>query len=81
MDLMDSATKITTKEDFIMFLKLFYEDVARNKGKWENLDLVDFLFAMERFLSSSTEKSLVVIDFKPTWELFAKILITSAIYE
>lgn len=81
MDLMDFAEKVNSKEDFIEFLKLFYSDLIQNVNEWENRDLESFLFAMGRFLEESTEKSLVVVDFTPSWKMFAELLITTSIYE
>ena len=81
MSLMDFADKIETKDDFVLFLKLFQTDLIHNGGDWENPDLESFLEAMEAFLSGSTEKSLVVFDCTPSWKMFAELLMVTSIYE
>jgi hypothetical protein len=71
----------TTKERFLAFLNEFIKHFHNNKDNWENPELDRFLEAMEAFLTSSTEKSLVKVDFTPSWKLFASILYTASIYE
>jgi len=81
MGLMEIAREIKNKEDFVKFLHAFNEDFLNNNKKWENPELGRYLEAMERFLESSTNKSISKIDFTPSWSLFAKIMITASIYE
>jgi hypothetical protein len=73
--------KINTKEDFIRFLDWFYNDLNKNGQKWENRNIGEFLLAMQAFLKDSTEKSLVVVDFTPSWKMFAIVLMAGRVYE
>ena len=70
-----------TKEGFLIFLEAFIERFHTNIDEWENPELGRYLEAMEAFVSSSTDKSLVKVDFTSSWILFARILYTASIYE
>ncbi|HVW16180.1 MAG TPA: hypothetical protein VHB54_20280 [Mucilaginibacter sp.] len=62
-------------------MKSFNKDLIDNLDSWENRDLENFLSAIENFLIESTEKSLVVVDFTPSWDLFATLLYAGKNYE
>ena len=81
MEAFEFIENIETKEDFIDFLKELQDDYHANLDGWENPDLPRYLEAMEAFLTSSTEQSLVKVDFTPSWKLFAQIMLTASIYE
>lgn len=81
MSIYEFAEKIRDKNDFVIFLKMFLDDYQNNSEKWENVELDYYLEAMSAFLESSTEKSLVKMDFTPSWSLFAQIMIVASIYE
>ncbi|HSZ31889.1 MAG TPA: hypothetical protein VK772_01190 [Puia sp.] len=70
-----------TKEGFLIFLEAFIKRFYNNNDEWENLELGRYLEAVEAFVASSTDKSLVNVDFTPSWSLFARILFTASIYE
>lgn len=72
---------IKNKQDFIQFMKSLNKDLIQNPGDWENRDLKSFLSAIENFLIESTEESLVVVDFTPSWDLFATLLYMGKNYE
>lgn len=81
MDIVEIAEQVKNKEDFVFFLQALINDFTNNKEEWENPELGRYLEAMERFLDSSTDKSINKIDFTPSWSLFAIIMITASIYE
>ena len=81
MDVATIAKNVKSKEDFIIFLSALTTDLQNNSNEWENIDLVRYFDAMQRFLEDSTEKSLEKIDFTPSWSLFAKVLLVASIYE
>ena len=81
MDITELARKIESKEDFIVFLQELQKDFLNNPQEWENTELCEYLEAMEGFLIGSTENSLNKIDFTPSWNLFARIMIVASIYE
>ena len=72
---------IEDKQDFIQFMRSLNKDLIQNPDTWENRDLGSFLSAIENFLIESTEKSLVVVDFTPSWDLFATLLYAGKNYE
>ena len=72
---------VKTKEDFIHFLQQLQNDFYNNRKEWENVELSTYLNAMEGFLTDSTDKSVVKIDFTPSWKLFASIMTAASIYE
>lgn len=81
MDIHELADNLKSKEDFIVFLQEFQRDFRDNHDKWENPELGRYLEAMEAFMSGSTGKSMVRVDFTPSWSLFAYIMIAASIYE
>jgi len=81
MDINDFAGSVKSKEDFIVFLQKLQEDLLVNPNEWENVQLDRYLEAMEAFLASSTEKSLVPMDFTPSWSMFAQVMIAASVYE
>jgi predicted transcriptional regulator len=81
MQITELAQCIQSKEDFIEFLKALIDDYENRQEEWENLELGRYFNAMERFLESSSDKSISKIDFTPSWKLFARIMIAAAVYE
>ncbi|RAJ02329.1 hypothetical protein LX64_03340 [Chitinophaga skermanii] len=81
MDVTDFIDRINNKEDFVKFLSLFINDFQTNIDSWENRSIEDFLYAMKAFLEASKPNSMHKIDMTPSWQLFAKVLIASSIYE
>jgi hypothetical protein len=81
MSIVEIAEQVKNKEDFVNFLQALIDDFINNKERWENPELGRYLEAMERFLDSSTDKSINKIDFTPSWNLFATIMFTASIYE
>lgn len=82
MQLEDFVNTINSKEDFVNFLKLFLNDYSNNISEWENNKLESYLngiygFTMdiEGFLGFETN------NLKPTWKLFAQILLAARVYE
>lgn len=69
---------VENKQDFEEFLSLLKEDFEKNSQTWENDRLELFLDALYgyNFGTNSEEK-----DIKPTWKLFAEILLAAKVYE
>lgn len=78
---MTIAEQVKDKESFVEFLQALSEDLSSNKEGWENLELERYLEAMERFLRDSQDGSANRVDFTPSWNLFAKIMIAASLYE
>ena len=82
MQLEDFVNNIKSKEDFLAFLRLLVINNDTNKYEWENKDLesflngmIGFVFDIEGFLKTDVQ------DLKPTWKLFAEILLAAKVYE
>ena len=80
-DIVELAEKASNKEDFVSFLQALVDDLRTDKQSWENDELERYLEAMGRFLKDPSDKSITQIDFKPSWALFARIMIAASIYE
>jgi hypothetical protein len=81
MNIAELANQVKSKEDFIFFLQELQKDLAHNSERWENPQLDNYLEAMEAFLTGSTDRSLVKVDFTPSWSLFANIMLVASMYE
>lgn len=81
METHDIAEQVKSKQDFIEFLQVLFNDYKKNKEEWENPELGRYIEAMERFLTDSVDKSMNKIDFTPSWSLFARIMVAASIYE
>ncbi len=83
MDIYDYADTIFSKEDFEKFTKLLLIDFTDNKQEWENQNLEEYLSGIWGFVMG-LEGYLNVKegqDIKPTWKLFADILLAAIVYE
>jgi hypothetical protein len=79
------SIEVNDRKSFIIFLKLYYQDLLNNKSLWENKDLKDFLEAMIRYTKDidgyyiNSDQSI-----NPeiaSWKLFADILKGTRVYE
>lgn len=75
---------ISSKDDFIEFLKLLISDFKSNSGEWENKNLESYLGAvaswtddMEGYYISHNLPIPKDVD----WKTFATILLAAKIYE
>lgn len=85
MDIYDYASSIETKQEFDKFLEMLYEDFIRNRDKWENNTLERFLEALSTisrdYQNVLNGDNLIVSADKPTWKMFANILLGAIVYE
>ena len=81
--LADLAKEISTKEDFVAFLRLLRKDFHQEKDEWENQTLEQFLEGLYGFSGDMdgyySGKDIDVQ--KPSWRLFAEVLLASRVYE
>ena len=82
MQLEDFVNNISSKEDFVAFLKLLLKDHSNNIEEWENNNLDSYLNGIYGFTTDIDGfLKLEINDLKPTWKLFAQILLAAKIYE
>ena len=85
IDLDEMAENIETKDDFENFLKSLEEDFIANKKDWENDNLANFLNALcaySKGIEGYYQNMSIPFDReKPTWKLFAEILLGAKIYQ
>jgi hypothetical protein len=81
MSIVEIAEQVKDKDSFVGFLQALTDDHSNNKDEWENPELGRYLEAMAAFLHGSVNKSINKIDFTPSWNLFARIMIAASIYE
>lgn len=74
-----------TRLQFITFLEEFKQNLDQNSKSWKNINLSDFLEAMQRYtedLQGYYDNLKIDRDADiPTWENFQTILLGAAIYE
>jgi hypothetical protein len=73
---------VTSREEFVSFVKLMRNDLAADPDDWENITLDDFLEALsawvndsERYFSSETPQPHL------SWRNVAQILLAASAYE
>ena len=77
---------VNDKQTFISFLSLFREDLNNNIAAWENVNLPNFLEALERYTQDiqgyydSSDQSEENAN-EASWKRFADILKGARIYE
>ena len=83
--LVDVAAGISSREEFIQFLSELSANLASHGDEWENGSLELFLGAMKRFTERADgyyQDIGEAIDCdKPSWRLFADILLAAKVYE
>lgn len=73
------------REEFSKFLLQLQTDLEENPQNWENRTLFDFLEAMSRYtidiqqFYKNTEQNINAD--KPSWQVFADIMLGAKIYE
>ena len=80
----EKLEKISTKNDFISFLKEYVIYIKDNKSLLENQTIEDFLESMIGFTGSSENyyKNFNIDSEKLSkWKIFADILMASSVYE
>jgi hypothetical protein len=81
-----NSINVNDKVSFIEFLNLFRKDLKLNKDKWANVQLDDFLEAMERYTEDiqgyyDNTGQLEENADEASWKQFADILQGARIYE
>ena len=77
---------VNDRASFIAFIQLFRRDLKVNKDKWENIELEDFLEAMERYIEDidgyyDNTGQLEENADQASWKRFADIFQGARIYE
>jgi hypothetical protein len=81
------TSNITTREDFVRFLRFLYHTYLHEGSTWENAKLKEFLEALTCYTEDiPTYKKNNEIDIhadpdNPSWKVFADILIGATLYE
>jgi hypothetical protein len=75
MSIYEIAENVKTRKDFEEFLKLFKSNYSNERVDWQNDTMESFLEGLYgyNYESSHTEK--------PSWKLFAEILLAARVYE
>jgi len=85
MDINKIFEKIETKQDFEFFLGHLKKDFQSNKDDWENITLFDFLESLHAYtedVDGYFKNMNIPFDReKPTWKVFAQILLGAKVYE
>lgn len=84
MELIESHSRIQTKDDLAEFIGLLKEDLINNPNKWENTDLESFLDAMQSWVEAMQwyyKNNGKEMPEPPTWQVFGDILMGARIYE
>jgi hypothetical protein len=84
-ELIQFAEEISTKDDFLKFMKLLIEDFHTNHNQWGNADLPSYLEGLEGFASGMegyyrNQHKTLNLD-SPSWRLFAEMLLAASVYE
>ena len=69
---------VENKQDFEEFLSLLKEDLEKNSQTWENDRLGLFLDGLYGYNFGTTPEEK---EIKPTWKLFAEMLLAAKVYE
>ena len=77
-------TKVKSKDEFAKFIGELVNDLRRNPDSWENINLEDYLVAMQSWVEDidgwEQNLSIDTMTFN-VWQLMAHILYASKIYE
>ena len=76
-DYFELSEKITTREDFVVFLKAFHRNFVDEGEEWENQTIEHFLEAMSAYVKAARPR----LEDSATWKTFAAALEWAAIYE
>jgi hypothetical protein len=78
------VTKVNSKEEFVKFISDLINDLKNNPDSWENLNLEDYLVAMQSWLEDVDgweQNTCIHISDMNVWKLMANILYVAKIYE
>lgn len=84
-DLEDMTERITNRTEFIHFCEDLIRNLRTTPDEWSNSTLEDYLAALTAFLRSADgyygNMSIDVDANKPSWRLFADMLLAARVYE
>ncbi|TRX58737.1 hypothetical protein FNH22_12740 [Fulvivirga sp. M361] len=76
---------IKSKEDFVMFLQQLRLNLEARPEEWENVTLADFLESLQAYTEDIEgyykNRHLTFDKDKPTWRVFAQLLLGAKVYE
>jgi hypothetical protein len=85
MDIHEMSEKIETKKDFEEFLKLLRLDFETNPDDWENNTLEEFLESLQAYTKDVEgyfkNMNIPFDEKRPTWKIFAQLLLGAKVYE
>lgn len=85
MGIHEAYEQIESKKDFEDFLRQFRQDLKSNANDWENLTLEDFLEALQAYTEDIEgyykNMNIPFDDKRPTWKVFAHLLLGAKVYE
>ncbi len=85
MEIDDLAERIGSRDDFEEFMQRLVEDFQKYGEDWDNAELKEYLGAMRRFVGDipgyyKNRGESINIE-KPTWRVFADILLGARVYD
>jgi hypothetical protein len=83
--LIEAGERITSRTEFVEFVRALCENLRRHPEEWENKSLEDFLQGLTGFVEKMHGYYLnigsgVNCDL-PSWRVFADILLAARVYE
>ena len=76
---------ISDRNSFCAFTEALAQDLRRNRASWENADLGRFLEALAAYLRDVdgyyANHGIAADPERPTWRLFADVLLGARVYE
>lgn len=74
MDILKQAETIESRKDFVEFMQQLFRDISDNPQDWHNDSL-------EQYIDGLWGYSISLEHDKPTWRLFAQMLLAARVYE
>lgn len=74
MNIYEFAQNVSSKYEFIEFLKLLKRNLEEKPEEWENNDITSFIEGLSGYSADSIHEV-------PSWKLFSEILLAARVYE
>lgn len=74
MNIYEQAQKVSSKHEFVEFLKLFKRNLEETPEEWENDDLASFIEGVTGYTLDSVQEEL-------SWRMLSEILLAARVYE
>ena len=85
MEIEEIYEKIESKKDFEVFLEYLRADFEKKADECENITLEDFLEALHAYTKDVegyyNNMNIPFDEKKPTWKIFAQLLMGAKVYE